>query len=72
MVGVGPPARKKIRKKRRETLDSRGVVPIIGPILHLTFRRGISARGEEKEVIMRSTRICKRVYDVSVRDIPEG
>jgi len=27
---------------------------------------------ETLEVIMRSPKICYRVYDVSVRDIPEG
>ena len=51
-----------------EALDSEGVIPIIG--------RGFSAfssrEGEEKEVIMRSNKIYYRVYDVSVRDIPEG
>jgi len=31
----------------------------------------INAQGEEKEVIMTSTRIYYRVYDVSVRDVPE-
>jgi len=51
-----------------KALDWRGVIPIIGRNLFPTFHR----EGEEKEVIMRSMRICKRVYDVSVRDIPEG
>jgi len=44
-------------------LDSRGVIPII--------RRSFSFF-EEQEVVMRSPKICYRVYDVSVRDIPEG
>jgi hypothetical protein len=51
-----------------ETLDSGGVVPIIGR----GFSTFSSREGEEKEVIMRSNKICYRVYDVSVRDIPEG
>jgi len=34
--------------------------------------RLIIAAGEEKEVIMTSQRIAYPVYDVSVRDIPEG
>jgi hypothetical protein len=47
-------------------LDSRGVIPIIGPkFFAFVF-------GKAKEVIMRSNKICTRVYDVSVRDIPEG
>jgi squalene cyclase len=58
-----------LRKNRGKTLDWRGVVPIIGPSFFCTFHR---AAGEEKEVIMRSIKIWKRVYDVSVRDIPEG
>jgi|RhiMethySRZTD1v2_1073278.scaffolds.fasta_scaffold45412_4 hypothetical protein len=51
-----------------EALDSGGVIPIIGR----SFSTFSSREGEEKEVIMRSNKICYRVYDVSVRDIPEG
>ena len=51
-----------------EGLDCRGVISIIGRTFS-TFHR---SEGEEKEVIMRSTKICYRVYDVSVRDIPEA
>jgi hypothetical protein len=67
-----------LRRRRRpeknlknpgKALDSRGVVPIIGPIIFPNLHR---SEGEEKEVIMRSQKICRRVYDVSVRDIPEG
>jgi hypothetical protein len=49
-------------------LDSGGVIHIIGPGFFQTHR----SEGEEKEVIMTSTRIAYPVYDVSVRDIPEG
>jgi hypothetical protein len=63
-------AGEKIRKNPRKTLDSRGVIPIIGRIFFAAFHR---FDGEEKEVIMTSTRIVSyTVYDVSVRDIPEG
>jgi hypothetical protein len=44
-------------------LDSGGVIPIIGQSFFVF---------EEQEVVMRSPKICYRVYDVSVRDIPEG
>jgi hypothetical protein len=46
-----------------EGLDSPGVIPIIGRSFFVF---------EEQEVVMRSSKICYRVYDVSVRDIPEG
>jgi hypothetical protein len=51
------------------TLDSRGVINIIGRSFSLIIS---SREGEEKEVIMTSQRIAYPVYDVSVRDIPEG
>jgi hypothetical protein len=52
-----------------QTLDSRGVINIIGRSFSLIFS---SREGEKKEVIMTSQRIAYPVYDVSVRDIPEG
>jgi hypothetical protein len=52
-----------------KALDSLGVIHIIGRSF---FRNFSSREGEEKEVIMTSTRIAYPVYDVSVRDIPEG
>jgi hypothetical protein len=52
-----------------EALDCGGVIPIIGQSFFETFQR---AGREEKEVIMTSQQIAYPVYDVSVRDIPEG
>ena len=65
-----PPPRHPIRTVKMfvEALDSGGVIPIIGR----SFSTFSSREGEEKEVMMRSNKICYRVYDVSVRDIPEG
>jgi hypothetical protein len=48
-----------------QALDSGGVIPIIG-------RSFLLFEEEESEVIMKSLKIFYRVYDVSVRDIPEG
>jgi hypothetical protein len=50
-------------------LDCGGVIHIIGQSF---FRNFSSREGEEEEVIMTSQRIAYPVYDVSVRDIPEG
>jgi hypothetical protein len=61
--------REKSAEKRAETLDSEGVIPIIGRI---HFFPTSSREGEKKEVIMTSDRIAFPVYDVSVRDLPEG
>ena len=60
-----PPPRHPIRTVKMfvEALDSGGVIPIIGRSFFVF---------EEQEVVMRSSKICYRVYDVSVRDIPEG
>jgi hypothetical protein len=52
-----------------KALDSRGVIRILGRSFFLSTHR---SEGEEKEVIMTSQRIAYPVYDVSVRDIPEG
>jgi hypothetical protein len=52
-----------------EALDSRGVIRILGRSFFLSTHR---SEGEEKEVIMTIQRIAYPVYDVSVRDIPEG
>jgi hypothetical protein len=63
---AGAARTKKNRKMTGKTLDSRGVIPIIGAM----FFQSIPAK--VKEVIMTSRTIAFRVYDVSVRDIPEG